>query len=308
MLASPHSVLRFHAFTLDPVRCVLIRGGSELRLRQQSFEVLRFLAEHAGKVVSSDELIRAVWASEPADHNSSVGQCIKEIRRALGDDARWIIKTVSGLGYEFKAEVVPLHLSPQEIAASAPEISSVGPCPEVEAPSEAQSLSSAHPTTIRETDHPCSSAGSDSFTWRQRMFAIVVLVLALGAAAWLLQPRAPVHARGKLTMMAAPTIAVLPFTVLDPPNSEKGTAGGLADELRSALARAPRGFGLIIKSAADFQDRAFVLKEDGPRLGVRYVVLGSTWLDRDVRHANIQLLELETDTLVWSESFETRLG
>ena len=81
MLASAHSLLRFDAFTLDPVRCVLMRGASELPLRRQSFEVLRYLAEHAGKVVSNDELIDAVWLSKPADHTSSVGQCIKEIRQ-----------------------------------------------------------------------------------------------------------------------------------------------------------------------------------------------------------------------------------
>ena len=107
MLASAHSVLHFDAFTLDPVRCVLMRGSSELPLRRQSFEVLRYLAEHAGKVVSSDELVQAVWVAKPADDTSSVAQCIMEIRRALGDDSRWIIKTVSGRGYEFKAEVVP---------------------------------------------------------------------------------------------------------------------------------------------------------------------------------------------------------
>jgi DNA-binding response OmpR family regulator len=49
MLASPSHKLSFVAFTLDTVRCVLLRGEIELSLRRQSFEVLRYLAEHAGK-------------------------------------------------------------------------------------------------------------------------------------------------------------------------------------------------------------------------------------------------------------------
>src|SRR5262245_6828850 len=106
MLTSPSRVLRFDAFTLDTGRSVLLQGTSELPLRRQSFDVLRYLAEHEGKLVSSDELVEAVWTSKPADHNSSVAQCIAEIRRALGDDARWVVKTVSGRGYEFKAQVV----------------------------------------------------------------------------------------------------------------------------------------------------------------------------------------------------------
>ena len=118
MLASPSRSLAFGQFTLDTVRCVLLRGVSELPLRRQSFEVLRYLVEHVGRVVSSDELIEALWSSKPADHNASVGQCIKEIRRAIGHDARWIIKTVSGRGYEFMAEVVPFGLPPLEAASS----------------------------------------------------------------------------------------------------------------------------------------------------------------------------------------------
>src|SRR5215468_8439058 len=103
--SSPH-FLRFDDFTIDTVRCILLKGATELPLRRQSFAVLRYLADHRGEVVSSDQLIAAVWAVKPADHNSSVAQCIKEIRRALGDNGRWIVKTVSGRGYEFKAEIV----------------------------------------------------------------------------------------------------------------------------------------------------------------------------------------------------------
>ena len=69
MLTSPSRRLTFDEFTLDLVRCVLLRGAVELPLRRQSFEVLRYLAEHAGKVVSSDELIEALWSVEPADQH-----------------------------------------------------------------------------------------------------------------------------------------------------------------------------------------------------------------------------------------------
>jgi len=95
--------LRFDAFILD----TLLRDGSEVPLRRQSFDVLHHLAVHIGRVVSSEELVQAVWVSKPADHNASVVQSTKEIRRALGNDARRIIKAVSGRGYAFKAELLP---------------------------------------------------------------------------------------------------------------------------------------------------------------------------------------------------------
>lgn len=117
MLASHPHQLSFDLFTLDTVRCVLLRGAVELPLRRQSFEVLQYLAEHAGQVVSNDELIDAVWTSKPADYASSVGQCIKEIRQAIGSDSRWIIKTISGRGYQFQAEVVKREASRPHVPA-----------------------------------------------------------------------------------------------------------------------------------------------------------------------------------------------
>jgi hypothetical protein len=50
-----------------------------------------------------------MWTSPPADPDGSVVQCIKEIRKALGAEGRWMIRTVAGTGYEFKAEMITLR-------------------------------------------------------------------------------------------------------------------------------------------------------------------------------------------------------
>jgi tetratricopeptide (TPR) repeat protein len=106
-------------------------------------------------------------------------------------------------------------------------------------------------------------------------------------------------------MMAAPTIAVLPFTTLGP---EHGLEAGLEAEIRSELARAHQGFDLIIRSVADERDRASSPKVAGARLGARYVVVGTTSLDREVQRANLRLIETETDQQIWSEPFELKRG
>src|SRR5882672_11061683 len=100
------SKLHFHGLTIDLSRGVLVRGVTQLPLRRQSFEVMRYLAERAGSTVSSDDLIAAIWTARPADPNESVGQCIREIRQAIGSDARWIIKTVTGKGYQLAGDVM----------------------------------------------------------------------------------------------------------------------------------------------------------------------------------------------------------
>lgn len=98
--------LRFGAFTLDQSRCVLLRGGVEVPLRRQAFDMLGYLAENPGRLVAKDELIEAIWCKAAVSDDSLV-RCIKDIREALGDADHRIIETVRGRGYRFAAEVVP---------------------------------------------------------------------------------------------------------------------------------------------------------------------------------------------------------
>ena len=53
--------LRFGSFTLDLERLCLHGPSGQADLRRKSFEVLRYLVEHAGRVVTKEEVMRAVW-------------------------------------------------------------------------------------------------------------------------------------------------------------------------------------------------------------------------------------------------------
>jgi DNA-binding winged helix-turn-helix (wHTH) protein len=97
--------LSFDAFTLDVWRGCLRRGADDVKLRPKSFEVLRYLVENPGRLVSKEELIRAVWRDAFVTDNSLV-QCLIEIRRALCDDAQVIIRTVPRRGYILDVSVI----------------------------------------------------------------------------------------------------------------------------------------------------------------------------------------------------------
>jgi DNA-binding winged helix-turn-helix (wHTH) protein/TolB-like protein len=99
-----HQVFSFGEFTLDLRRGCLMRAQEEIKLRPKSFEVLNYLVENNGRLISKDELIHAVWV-EAAVTDDSLVQCLKDIRRALGDEAQQVIKTVHGRGYIFDTEV-----------------------------------------------------------------------------------------------------------------------------------------------------------------------------------------------------------
>lgn len=120
------SQLHFAEFTLDLSRCVVLRGDRELALRRQAFDVLRYLAERAGQLVTKEELFEAIWAGAATSDDTLV-QCVKDIRRALDDTDRRIIRAVPRRGYILEAagpttgpsKIVPAA-DPVSLAASSP--------------------------------------------------------------------------------------------------------------------------------------------------------------------------------------------
>jgi TolB-like protein len=105
MPAVTHSVLRFDRFTLDRTRGALSDGKIDINLPPKPFEVLSYLATNAGRLVSKTELFEAVWPGVTVSDDSLV-QCIRELRRKLGDDQHRLIKTMSRRGYLFDVSVL----------------------------------------------------------------------------------------------------------------------------------------------------------------------------------------------------------
>jgi TolB-like protein/DNA-binding winged helix-turn-helix (wHTH) protein/Tfp pilus assembly protein PilF len=95
-------VLSFGSFTLDLARRRLLRGTREVKLRPRSFDVFHYLVDNRGRLVTKAELMAAVWPDVIVTDDSVV-QCLIDIRKALGDDARRIVKTVPRRGYVFDA-------------------------------------------------------------------------------------------------------------------------------------------------------------------------------------------------------------
>ena len=103
---------RFDGFVLDLKRgALLTTAGVEVALRRQSFELLRLLVENAGRLLDRDTINRTIWG-EITVSDDSIAQCIRDIRRALGDEAQQILKTVPRRGYLMVAVVATARHSP----------------------------------------------------------------------------------------------------------------------------------------------------------------------------------------------------
>ena len=88
----------------------LRRDGEEIYLRPKTLQTLLFLLDQRHRVVSKDEIAAEVWP-DTAVTDDAVVQCIVEIRRVLGDDAKQAryIRTLSKAGYRFVGAVEPVE-------------------------------------------------------------------------------------------------------------------------------------------------------------------------------------------------------
>jgi tetratricopeptide (TPR) repeat protein len=100
------AVYRFEDIEVDPSRGCIRRGGQERHLRQQSFHLLLYMLERPQALIRKEDLVANFWQGAAVTDNAVV-QCIKEIRKVLGDDPREprFIKTIHKIGYRFIAPV-----------------------------------------------------------------------------------------------------------------------------------------------------------------------------------------------------------
>ena len=110
---------RFDRFVLDIGRGTLAGDGVECQLRPKSLTLLKYLVENCGRVVDRDEIMQAIWPGVFVTEDS-IAHCIKDIRRALGDDQRNLLRTLPRRGYLF---VGPVETGVPDPTATVTEIS-----------------------------------------------------------------------------------------------------------------------------------------------------------------------------------------
>ena len=94
-------VLRIGGLEIDAVRHRVIRAGNELKLTPKEFELLSFLARHAGRVVTHRQILAAVWGPAHTEDTQYLRVYIGQLRQKIEakvDDPR-IILTEPGIGY-----------------------------------------------------------------------------------------------------------------------------------------------------------------------------------------------------------------
>lgn len=97
---------RFGRFEIDVAAQTLRREDTEVPLRRQTWKLLCLFAANPRRLCLKSELMSALWPRIVVVDDSLV-QCIVELRRALGDADRHLVRTVARLGYRFDDDPQP---------------------------------------------------------------------------------------------------------------------------------------------------------------------------------------------------------
>jgi two-component system KDP operon response regulator KdpE len=98
-------VLRAGDLEIDLVNRRVSRGGEEIKLSPTEYDIVRLLAEHAGKILTHDYILRRVWGDDKADDIQYLRVYVRAIRKKLGIKVgeNEMIHTEMGVGYRLTA-------------------------------------------------------------------------------------------------------------------------------------------------------------------------------------------------------------
>ena len=105
---SPRSrIARFGVYELEFASGELRRGGVRIPIQDQPARILEYLLEHAGEVITRDELRQRLWPAEFVEFDHSLNTAIRKLRASLDDSADnpRFIETLARRGYRFIAPV-----------------------------------------------------------------------------------------------------------------------------------------------------------------------------------------------------------
>jgi transcriptional activator of cad operon len=275
--------LRIGAWRVNPASGQISREGETMRVEARTMRLLIYLAEHAGQVVSIDELLEQVWAGVIVTPDS-VYQAITSLRRLLGDDPKQpsYIATVPRLGYRLLAAVSPWV---------------------------DQSMNPTATSEIATAELNSTVAHRAPKNWMLPAAGVAVAVIM--ALAFFVYGRIESNTPSRTAADPAPaqtSIAVLPFLDLTSESMDQEYfADGMTEELIDRLSKIP---GLRVPpptSSFYFKGRKIPVADIAKSLGVAYVLDGSLRKSGSTMRIAARLVRADSGFVVWSETYDRRL-
>lgn len=261
-------MLRIDGWIVDSTTSELRRGGEAVRLEPKVMDLLLYLADRPGVVVSRGQIEADVWEGLSVSYDSVTGG-IAKLRKVFGDDARkpLVIETIPKKGYRL--------LAPVEKVPAAGEA----------APSR-------------------SGAGQSPALRRRPMFSAVassgmIAVGLIAAAAWYSTRDGAGEPK---------PIAVLPFKNLGAETNQDFFADGITEDIITDLSKVSGLFVIARDSAFAYKNKPVGVREAARDLGVQYVLEGSVRRADDTLRINVQLVDVESGGQLWAERYDREIA
>ena len=272
------NTVQFGVLELDLKGGELRKRGTRVKLQEQPFQVLVVLIEHAGEVVTKEELRQRIWPSDTfVDFDHGLHSAITRLREALGDsaDSPRFIETLPRRGYRF---IAPVRELGEQIEAN---------------------------------QHPWTTAKLSGD--RLRKFAAILLSgLLVGAFLLTVVLGFDVGgARRWLRRQSNPTIhslAVLPLQNLSGDPAQDYFADGMTDALITDLSQISALRVISRTSAMHYKGTKESLPEIARQLNVDGIVEGSVVRSGNRVRITAQLIHAATDQHLWAETYERDAG
>jgi TolB-like protein/DNA-binding winged helix-turn-helix (wHTH) protein/Flp pilus assembly protein TadD len=279
----------FETFKLDTANHLLWRNGDRVPVAPKPYDVLAYLVEHAGRVVTQDEILQALWP-ETYVNPEVLRKYILEIRKALGDrpDKPQFIETMPKRGYRFIASVLDESVTdPAEVLPS---------------------LSADDHAKDEKVELEVVALGQEDRADKHRLrkpvvISVIAIVVAVAIAG---SVRGARHGKN-VESLNSNSVAVLPFADMSPTKDQEYFSDGLAEQLINDLATVP-GLKVMGRSSAfQFKGKNEDLRDVGRKLGVANVLEGS--VRRDGSHVRITavLIKTEDGFQLWSQTYDREI-
>ncbi|HEY2819493.1 MAG TPA: winged helix-turn-helix domain-containing protein [Candidatus Acidoferrum sp.] len=285
MERQPTTKLLIGDWLVDPASNEISRTGQTARLEVRAMRLLLCLADHAGEVVSIEDLLNHAWSGVIVS-SDSVYQAVTSLRRQLGDDAKQptYIETVPRLGYRMVAKVRPLTEA-------------------TDAPGASQSS-----THVERARSPVDAAAPAASRARAGLAVAIAAAVCIGLVAISL-----LHA-GNGSVAASPqnvatqqpekSIAVVPFLDLTEGMVEETFADGMTEELIDKLSKVHE---LMVPSATAsfyYKGRKIPVADLAKSLGVIYLLDGSVRKSGSRVRVAARLIRADNGYVMWTETYD----
>lgn len=277
MESQTSSVLHFAEYTFQPGTGELWLGSTPLKLQPQPAKILAILIQHAGQVVTRQQLATELWGADTfVDYEQGLNYAIRQIRTVLGDDADQprFLETLPKRGYKFIASLSDARASEETL----PPI--VMPAPQV----------------VRR-----------KFRWQLTLACLALGVVVAALIVGLNRDRLRRRGWPAVGGHRIESLAVLPLHNLSNDPEQEYFSDGMTDQLITDLAKFGRLRVISHTSVERYKGTRQPLPEIARELGVDAVVEGNVMRSGDRVRITAQLIDARTDAHLWAETYQRDL-